>query len=151
MCFWLLRCIFYLCTDSSFIHLEDSCVRRWRRRRSSHQRVDSENNNQSVGKLRWCEGLLCGCAAASPAPTWSNWFRRAHVQGRKKKKLVRRDQRQTLYCHITGPCCILNSTNLSKQSDKILRWRDAALSPPLPFQSSTSLYLHPPPLLFLPF
>lgn len=36
-------------------------------------------------------------------------------------KIVRRDQRQTLYCHITGPCCILNSTNLSKQSDKILR------------------------------
>lgn len=42
-----------------------------------------------------------------------------------EKKMVRRDQRQTLYCHITGPCCILNSTNLSKQSDKILRWRDA--------------------------
>lgn len=35
--------------------------------------------------------------------------------------MVKRDQRQTLYCHITGPCCILNSTNLSKQSDKILR------------------------------
>lgn len=40
--------------------------------------------------------------------------------GKKKRELVRRDQRQTLYCHITGPRCILNSTNLSKQSDKIL-------------------------------
>lgn len=45
-------------------------------------------------------------------------------RGEEKKKregeTVRRDQRQTLYCHITGPRCILNSTNLSKQSDKIL-------------------------------
>lgn len=41
-------------------------------------------------------------------------------KGGKKRNVVRRDQRQTLYCHITGPRCILNSTNLSKQSDKIL-------------------------------
>lgn len=112
-----------------------------------HQRLDNENNNQVVGKLRWCKGLLCGCAAASPPQSWSNWFWHAHVQGREEKKSMRRDQRQTLYCHITGPCCILNSTNLSKQSDKILRWRDAPL--PLPFSLpapslplSASIFLH---------
>lgn len=43
-----------------------------------------------------------------------------HMCRGEKRKMVRRDQRQTLYCHITGPRCILNSTNLSKQSDKIL-------------------------------
>lgn len=43
-----------------------------------------------------------------------------HMCRGEKRNAVRRDQRQTLYCHITGPCCILNSTNLSKQSDKIL-------------------------------
>lgn len=137
MCFYLLRWIFYLRAISSFIHLEVCCACRWRQRRSLYQWVDNEYNKEIVGKLRWCKGLLCECAAASPLHSWSNWFWRAHVRGR--KKIVRRDQRQTLYCHITGPCCILNSTNLSKQSDKILRWRDVLLSfsftpstPPLP-------------------
>lgn len=129
MCFCLLRWIFYLCTISSLTHLAACCARRWWQLRSSYQWVDNESHNQIVGKLRWCKGL-CRCAAASPLQSWSNWFWRAHVQGR--KKIVRRDQRQTLYCHITGPCCILNSTNLSKQSDKILRWRDALLSHSLP-------------------
>lgn len=138
MCFCLLRWIFYLCAISSFTHLEVCCACRWRRCWSLYHWVDNESKNQIVGKLRWCKGL-CGCAAASSLHSWSNWFWRAHVQGR--KKIVRRDQRQTLYCHITGPCCILNSTNLSKQSDKILRWRDALLS------RSLSHSLAPSPLL----
>lgn len=150
MCFCLLRWIFYLCTISSFTHLEVCCARRWWQCWSLYQWVDNENNNQIVGKLRWCKGLLCGCAAASPLQSWSNWFWRAHVQGR--KKIVRRDQRQTLYCHITGPCCILNSTNLSKQSDKILRWRDAllslSLSRPLPSWLSLSRALSLPTSLY---
>lgn len=92
-------------------------------------------------KLRWCKGL-CGCAAASPLQSWSNWFWRARVRGR--KKFVRRDQRQTLYCHITSPCCILNSTNLSKQSDKILRWRDALFSLSHSITPSPSSFSTPP-------
>lgn len=64
--------------------------------------------------------------------------------------MARRDQRQTLYCHITGPCCILNSTNLSKQSDKILRWRDVLATSPLPPLLALSLVLsRSPPLCSL--
>lgn len=141
MCFCLLRWIFYLCTISSFTHLEVCCVCRWWQCWSMNQWVDNENNNQIVGKLRWCKGLLCGCAAASPLQSWSNWFWHAHVQ--ESKKIVRRDQRQTLYCHITGPCCILNSTNLSKQSDKILRWRDVLLSRVRSLSSPLPSYIPP--------
>lgn len=85
MCFCLLRWIFYLCTISSLTHLAVCCACRWWQLWSSYQWADNESRNQIVGKLRWCKGL-CRRAAASPLQSWSNWFWRAHVQGRKKKK-----------------------------------------------------------------
>lgn len=113
---------YYLCSVSSCVHLEVHC--RWRGCRVFLSDSTKGSRkwmlvNYGDAKVCWDDSQLRGLLTVDVIDF------DVHMCRKEGKKIVRRDQRQTLYCHITGPCCILNSTNLSKQSDKILPWRDA--------------------------